>query len=712
MCGLGGFVDRSGAMTSGRRQGIAQAMAAQLEHRGPDETVVEHRDDTTLVFTRLALTAPENGRQPFVSEDGMIQVIANGEVYNHRELERGIPGIKLRTRSDCEILLHLYERDGEGFLDRVQGMIACVVVDLRKKRILLGRDEFGIKPLFHTTGTQPLVFGSEIKTLLSHPDVRGEIDWEGALGNPALSATPGLTTAGPTSWFEGIELVPAGTIRSFDLKSGGWSDRAVVKPDYGFDALNKREDFVQLFDEILTDSVRACATADVGLGIFLSGGVDSVLVAALAGTPDLPTFSILTEGTLASADARNAWESAGYLGLSHHQVVLHPQTVPTADEWVNLVRTVESPQTGPEQYFKYSMHQLARQLYPNLKGMLLGAAADEYYGGYSKMLADGGTWDDFLNVVRSMESRGANNWVMEGLSPVRPREKKSPSELYDAYLAWKTSDVKQYNLWHEDRTAAAFGTEARVPYLDARLVALINAVPPEKHAEFLHDKSILREVAARHLPDHYAYREKVPFYHGHGFESVNITFGKMLASNDFELLDRAFQSERSKEHIDVAAVRTLVNATLKAPSRHRIDKILRLVNLGLLEDLNPDSVSYGSTGAAPHVSLTGEFTAFSEAVPSEFSSPTGSAVADMVLRFEPDSIMADVEEDGSVLLIQSGEINFVVENRQEATFRFLDAINGVADFKSICADLNIDPSTVTGTVRTLLHAGFLQEVSK
>lgn len=709
MCGLGGFVDRSGRTSPERREQIANLMAKQLVHRGPDETVIEHRANTTLVFTRLALTAPENGRQPFVSDDGMIQVIANGEVYNHKELEKSIPSLRMKTSSDCEVLLHLYEREGDNFLDRVRGMIACVVVDLRRGKILMGRDEFGIKPLFHTTDGPSLVFGSEIKTLLTHPEVKGLVDWDSALSSPALSARPVLGLAQPTSWFKGIELVPAGTIRTFDLTSEGWTDRTIRKPNFGFDGLTKRGDFVDLFDQTLTESVTACSTADVGLGIFLSGGVDSVLVAALAANSDMPTFSILTEGTIASGDALNAWESAQYLGLNHHQVCLSRRDVPSSEQWMNLVRTVESPQTGPEQYFKYSMHRLARELYPEVKGMLLGAAADEYYGGYSKMLADGGSWNEFLDLIAMMDSAGNDGWTVRGVSPVRAR-KRTPEELYNLYVAWKTSDVKQYNLWHEDRTAAAFGTEARVPYLDPKLVALINAVPAKDQENFLHDKSLLREVASRHLPERYAYREKVPFYHGLGFESVNIMFAKMLASNHYELIDYALQSETSREYIDAEAIRKLVDSTLEAPSNYRIDKILRLVNLGLLENLKPESVSYGiHERKIPHVTLEGT-SEFSEAVPEELNDALSSELSNVVVKPRSGVIMARDEGSEGIFLIQDGEISFVIENKNEPIYQFLTAADGTNDLGKICNDLNLEPSEIINAAQSLLYAGFLQEV--
>lgn len=702
-------MDRAGRTSPGRKAEIAYLMAKQLEHRGPDETVIEHRANATLVFTRLALTAPENGRQPFFSEDGMVQVIANGEVYNHKELEKSIPGLRMKTSSDCEILLHLYEREGERFLDRVRGMIACVVVDLRRGKILMGRDEFGIKPLFHTTEGSSLVFGSEIKTLLTHPEVKGLIDWESALSNPALSARPKLGVAQPTAWFKGIELVPAGTIRTFDLTHEGWTDRPIEKPNFGFDGLTNRGDFVDLFDQTLTESVTACSTADVGLGIFLSGGVDSVLVAALAAKSDMPTFSILTEGTIASGDALNAWESAKYLGLAHHQFYLSKRDVPSPEQWMNLVRTVESPQTGPEQYFKYSMHGLARQLYPEVKGMLLGAAADEYYGGYSKMLADGGSWNDFINLISMMESVGNDEWTVRGVSPVRAR-KRTPEELYDLYLAWKTSDVKQYNLWHEDRTAAAFGTEARVPYLDAKLVALINAVPAHDREKFLHDKSLLREVAARHLPDRYAYREKVPFYHGLGFESVNIMFAKMLASNHYELVEYALQSEASREYIDAEAIRKLVDLTLEAPSNYRIDKILRLVNLGLLENLKPETVSYGiHERKFPHITLDGQ-SEFSDVIPEELNEAAFSELSNVVVKPRSGTIMAKDEGSEGIFLIQDGEISFVIENEDEPIFQFLTAADGSNDLGKICNDLDLEPSEIINAAQSLLYTGFLQEV--
>ncbi|UTT39883.1 asparagine synthase (glutamine-hydrolyzing) [Glutamicibacter mishrai] len=706
MCGLGGFVTETLRADLQSREKIANAMAKQLEHRGPDETVIEHRENATLVFTRLALTAPENGRQPFVSDDGKVMVMANGEVYNHRELERSFSHLRLKTRSDCEVLLHLYERDGVAFLDNVRGMVACVVIDLRRNSVLLARDQYGIKPLFHSTNSSTLVFGSEIKTLLSHPDTNISLDWETALEARSLMSLPALGDERLTSWYANVELVPAGVVREFRIGTPGWKDTILPRISYGYENLTSRNEFVDAFDQCIKESVQACTTADVGLGIFLSGGIDSVLVAALAKDKNLPTFSIMGSGTVASEDAKYAWEAARELDLPHHQVYFPSDHVPAADEWINLVQTMETPQTGPEQYFKYSMHQKARELYPDLKGMLLGAAADEYFGGYSKMLADGGDWREFIDELKGMQDIDNHHWTMDGIQPVKVPG-STEIELYNRFLQWKHTDVKQYNLWHEDRTAAAFGTEARVPYLDPKLTSLIQSVPARKRSEFLHDKSILREVAAHHVSAKFARRPKVPFYHGTGFQNVNVSFAKMLSANNYELIDFALQSDRAGDHLDGDALKTLAKRTEDAPSKHRIDKILRLVNLGILDQLQPTTVKYGSdTRAQLHITSSAD-EVFEDIVPLEFTADPSEKIMGSRLTIAPTSNLAVDLKGEEILLMADGEISYIIENRESPLFRTLEALYDCSDVDKICLSLGIDISQISDDIVKLVNEGFL-----
>ena len=162
-----------------------------VAHRGPDETVVRRDGPVGLAFTRLSLVDPEGGGQPLESADGSAVLIANGEVYNHRALAATLPpDVRLRTGSDCEVLVHLYRERGLRFFDDVHGMVSIVIWDKREQRLLLVRDRFAIKPLYWTRIGDRIAFGSEIKALLGVPGCPRALDWGRALSDQALTGQP------------------------------------------------------------------------------------------------------------------------------------------------------------------------------------------------------------------------------------------------------------------------------------------------------------------------------------------------------------------------------------------------------------------------------------------------------------------------------------------------------------------------------------------
>src|SRR6266511_4715986 len=358
------------------------AMVAAMRHRGPDNHGVFADVRVALGATRLAiLDLSEAGHQPMPNADGTVWIAYNGEIYNfqsERELLEG-KGRRFKSGSDTEVALQMYEEYGDAFLSRLRGMFALAVYDRRggpsRERLLLARDQFGIKPLLYASGRGGLVFASEIKALLAGGLVAPEVD-PAALGS--------LLTAGsvyqPRSMLSGVQrLPPAHSL----VAEGG---RLVVKRYWSLDprrhslpATMAYEDLVEMVGDELARSVHLQLVSDVPLGAFLSGGIDSSLVVALMaqtlGT-NVKTFSVGFETEGASIDeSSDAGQTAALLGTDHNRVVVDGPEV--RNRLPHIARSLDQPSVdGVNSYF---VSLAARQA---VTVSLSGTGGDELFGGY------------------------------------------------------------------------------------------------------------------------------------------------------------------------------------------------------------------------------------------------------------------------------------------------------------------------------------------
>ncbi|MEV6328822.1 asparagine synthase (glutamine-hydrolyzing) [Streptomyces sp. NPDC051909] len=715
MCGIAGVARLGGQALGADSDAVLNQLADILDHRGPDEREILRDGSVGLAFTRLSLVNPEDGSQPLVSDDGSLVLIANGEVYNHRELAAALPdGVKFRTGSDCEVLLHLYRQYGLEFLRDVRGMFALILWDRANNQLVLARDRFGIKPLYYHRDDERIVLSSEIKGLFADPGTPRRFDWESALASPLLGAAAAFNDAPVTTWFEGIELVPAATILRIDLRDGRTSEHRYWELPTDTDESADAEDFVRRYGELLEASVQECVTADTELGLFLSGGVDSSAVLALAGDKreSLHTFTVLTGGTLDNGDAENAAWIARELGVPNHQVVFPQDHTPTPDEWLRLLWLTETPMCGPEVYYKHELHRFARQERPGLRGMLLGAASDEFNGGYTRQL--GGDWDAFLGNLAHLRHNTRigrrpelRHWWAEGPSFIAEKALggTGSDDAYRAYLRSEYLKVQQYNVWHEDRTAAGSGIEARVPFLDHRLIELSARIPDRLRPTLLQDKRILRDAVRSHLPARIAERPKGPFFYGTGTHHAYRMLARLMRADSYALVERALAAPGAADHIDADRVfgylAELGEGATDAPA---VEMLLRVLNMGLLADLaaNPPRLESLPTGAVRQ-ELVGGRTA-----PSD-------AAADFRTR-EPDGDAVLAPAEGVLLLtdpagtewylLKDGEIEFVLE-ADAPMLAVLRAFDGKTTLADILAAEGIGTEDVRGDLSSLLDLGFL-----
>src|ERR671930_2786463 len=284
MCGICGVVSASGSVDPER---VAR-MSATLVHRGPDSSGEYADGAAALAARRLSIIDLETGDQPIANEDGTLHVVQNGEIYNYRELRRELEraGHRFRTHGDTEVLLHLYEEHGDAFATRLRGMFAVAIWDGRRRRLVLARDRFGIKPLYYRHVDGELAFASELRAL-----PRGEIDLDALEAFLAFNSIPA-----PLTIFRECRKLPPGHVLAW--QDGEVSLRRVSRapPRPGHHGRGGGD--AELAEELrarLRDSVRAHLVSDVPVGVLLSGGIDSSVLAALAaqetGEP-LRTFSI------------------------------------------------------------------------------------------------------------------------------------------------------------------------------------------------------------------------------------------------------------------------------------------------------------------------------------------------------------------------------------------------------------------------------------
>ena len=725
MCGLAGLARLDGRPLGEESGRVLADMAHSLSHRGPDDTKLLLDGPVGLGFTRLSIVDPVGGDQPLSTEDGSVVLIANGEIYNHRELEAGLPaGTRMKTDSDCEVLVHLYRRDGIRFLDRVRGIYALVLWDRVRGRIVFARDRFGVKPLHFARNGDRLAFASELKALFADPSVPRRLDWEACLTDQMTMGAARLEGGPPTAWFEDVEIVPAGTIVSFDLRDGTRREhRYWSLPAFDGGEPVAPDELARRYGELLADSVSESCMSDAEIGLFLSGGIDSAAVAAFAGElGTLHTFTALNGGTLMNGDGEYAHRVAEALGRPNHQVVFDPERVPEHEEWKRLLWQLETPLCGPEQFYKYELHRFARLTRPNLKVMLLGQASDEFNGGYTVELANDGGWDGFLETLRDMNRaqsllrapRLAAWWAHEvpllrdeALLACRDAVLADP---YEAYVAWRYRQIQQYNCWHEDRTAAGHGIEARPPFLDHRIVELTATIPLSERRRLLWDKQILREALQGILPDDLIDRPKVGFFYGAGVRHVYRTFVRMLARDGDALLEEALSAPRTHELVDLEAARATLRRLERNPDSTQLEALLHVANLGLLEqfalDLPAPPIEWPARPLPrelEHEEWDAE-TIAAEVLPSialELDAVPTFAEGVLLVRPEP--------EDGTWFLVVGGSLEYVVdEDENPAWLRFLRAVDGTRDLGELLDSIGCEPDALRPLLAEAVDVGVLE----
>ena len=381
MCGIVGVLDLEGAAPPD--PATLEAMAATLDHRGPDGRGVFIQAPIALAMRRLSIIDLEGGDQPIGNEDGSVQIVFNGEIYNYAELRRELRahGHIFRTQSDTETVIHAYEQWGREFLSRLNGMFAFALWDARARRLLLARDRAGIKPLYYSLAENRLIFGSELKALLAHPSISRSLDLEALSHYLSLEYVPA-----PKSIIRGVSKLRPG--HSLEVVDG----RIAERPYWDFDLTESERhgdarpiaQCAHALREVLSRAVEREMVSDVPVGVLLSGGLDSSSVAAFMtehSSQPVQSFSI-TFAESSFDEGAHARRVANHLGTEHHELRLAPAAL--MDIVPILAPHLDEPFADPSIVPTYMVSRFARE---RVKVVLGGDGGDEALAGYSTLQA-------------------------------------------------------------------------------------------------------------------------------------------------------------------------------------------------------------------------------------------------------------------------------------------------------------------------------------
>ncbi|HEY2542252.1 MAG TPA: asparagine synthase (glutamine-hydrolyzing) [Gaiellaceae bacterium] len=528
ICGIAGAPDRA----------RLEAMSATLVHRGPDASGEMLEGPVALASRRLSIIDLAGGDQPIWNEDGSCVVVQNGEIYNHPELMRELrrAGHDYRTHSDTETIVHLYEQYGLDFARRLRGMFAIAIWDDRERRLVLARDPYGIKPLYYRVAGTTLEFASEVRAL-----PRGEIDLDALEAFLAFNSIPS-----PYSIFRDVRKLPAGHLLVWE-EGGSVRLERYAHPGAVPESELRDDDEAELVEELrarMRDSVRAHLLADVPVGVLLSGGVDSALLAALAAqeTPEaVHTFTVGFEER--SFDERaGARLVAEQYGTNHHELLLRPDPTLLLPA---LADAFDEPFADSSALPTYLVSQLAAD---HVKVALSGEGGDELFGGYytyaADLLADrvGPLARLAAPLVERLPASGgrvsleyrAKRFVRAAHLPPLERHhgwkeifsadvraeltgRGSPFDPVDVYRARydETAGAEELSrlqdvdfaiylvddlLVKTDRASMANSLEARVPFLDPIVTNFAFRLPRKFRVRGLSKKVLLRKAAEPLLP--------------------------------------------------------------------------------------------------------------------------------------------------------------------------------------------------------------------
>ena len=534
MCGIYGIAGETGP----QHESIVRTMDGLLVHRGPDENGFRLGPLGWMGMRRLSIVDLETGSQPMHNESADVWVVFNGEIYNFADLRQELiaAGHTFVTHSDTETIVHGYEEWGDAVVDRLSGMFAFAIFDERRGRVLLARDHIGKKPLYLWQHDNQLVFASEIKAIAAHPSFVKRMNEDAFWHFLTFKNVPA-----PMSIFEGVIQVPQGTLAVWE--SGSLTLREYWKPTFGGGAAMSEQEASEELLRLLRAAVHdRMVVADVPVGCYLSGGIDSSLVVSLAmekrSTP-IHTFSLGYEEDIAhKGDLPYARMMAKRLGTNHHEMLLKASDV--LEALPQIVDAFDEPFAAVT-----STYYLSALIRKYVKVALAGDGADELFGSYAahRMAAtlpglrqgsgDYAWFADNPSLADAAAAEPDHVWRTRfaAFTDEEKRELvtdssrfKSSSEVLRPMFERATGDLVNKTLEVEcrtllpdqvlafvDRLSMQHSVEVRAPFLDRRIVEFASALPGHMKVRKDETKAVLKRAARSVLPHEIIDRKKVGF---------------------------------------------------------------------------------------------------------------------------------------------------------------------------------------------------------
>ena len=539
MCGIVGFTGHIE-----RKEKVLDEMKERIRHRGPDSEGSYIDDDIAMGFRRLSIIDLAGGDQPIYNEDGSMVLTFNGEIYNYRELRETLiaKGHVFKTRSDSEVLVHGYEEYGTALPEKLRGMFAFVIWDKKRKRLFGARDYFGIKPLYYAEMNGALMYASEMKAFLAHPDFKRELNTDTLENYLSFQYSPLADTLMKNVY----KLKPA---HFFLYEAGRLQTACYWKPDFDVDDTKSLENWADDIEAAFAESVTAHKIADVEVGSFLSSGIDSSYIAAQARVDK--TYTVGFKG--------DQYDELGYAKACADAVGLKNRgKIITEEEYWDvlpkLIYHLDEPLGDPA---CIALYFVAKEASKDVKVCLSGEGADEIFGGYNtyeetqrgagyrkipRPLREGaaglaGALPHFKGREFIIRHRGTvEDWFAGNPnSGFDEKERKrllrvktgAPDRVdlvapFYADVAGENDIIKmQYidmHMWlasdillKGDKMSMANSLEVRVPFLDKTLYQTAKRLPEAMRVKDRHTKIALRAAAARHLPEVTAQKKKLGF---------------------------------------------------------------------------------------------------------------------------------------------------------------------------------------------------------
>ena len=595
MCGFAGYIHNYGTFD---KEEVIHKMADRIKHRGPDDAHYYIDDGIALGFRRLSIIDLEGGRQPILNEDGSLVLLFNGEIYNYQELREELikAGHVFTTKTDSETILHGYEEYGKKILDRLRGMFAFIIWNKNTKELFGARDIFGIKPFYYYKKGKEFMFGSEIKSFLSHPNFEKELDEDMIPLYLSYEYSPDERTI-----FKNVFKLPGA--HCFTYKNGELKVERYYKIEYKIEDDKSLEYWEDAITKEFTESVSMHQIADVEVGCFLSSGVDSsyVVKEISKGTKKVKTFSV-------------GYEEEKYSELPYAQDFSNVIGVPniankvSADEFFDAVPEIQyymdEPLPNPSEIPLYFLAKNARRY---VKVVLSGEGADELFGGYPMYLA-GGHFDHYSHKVprpvrkvlgtvakHCPNFKGKNFLVRGAMEPYQrfmranyvfqsaerqkflkcPIASKVPEEYSKRYFnevsnldeptqlqyvdmhTWMIYDI----LLKADRMSMANSLELRVPFLDKKMLELSTRIPSRYRAANETTKIALRGAAIKQLPERTANKKKLGF---------------PVPLNDWLREDKYYNKVKTAFQSDIAEKFFVTSELMKLLDDHKSGKALNM----------------------------------------------------------------------------------------------------------------------------------------